>query len=177
MRTKFFGLLLLCFMMACNSNTEKKETAAAPAAEKTAVDLPYKAEYTSDWTQDVSDADLKMVLQSYKDWENNNIPGLRSAFGDSVMVDMADGTHVNGKADDIVKTFTTYRDSLTSSKIKMQSWEKMYSPTKKDGYVVTWYDQYDTFKSGKIDSATYHDINLVKNGKIVWYAQYKRPLK
>ncbi|RTL57413.1 MAG: hypothetical protein EKK37_15325 [Sphingobacteriales bacterium] len=177
MRTNFLGLLLLCFILACNSNTEKKETATAPAAEKSAVDLPYKASYAADWTQDVSDADLKMVLQSYKDWENNNIPGLRSAFGDSLEVDMADGTHVKGKSDAIVKTFVTYRDSLTSSKINMGSWAKLYSPEKKEGYVVTWYDQYDTFKSGKVDSATYHDINQVKNGKITWYAQYKRPKK
>jgi ketosteroid isomerase-like protein len=177
MMKNYFGLLILCFVIACNSSTEKKETAAAPAAEKKAVDLPYKAAYAADWTQDVSDEDLKMVLQSYKDWEDNNKAGLRSAFGDSVMVDMADGTHLNTKTDDIVKTFFTYRDSLTSSKIRMQSWAKLYSPEKKDGYVVTWYDQYDTFKSGKIDSATYHDINQVKNGKITWYAQYKRPLK
>lgn len=179
MRTNLFGFVLLCFMLSCNSNTEKKEAAeaTAPAAEKKAVDLPYQALYTADWTQDVSDADLKMVLQSYKDWEDNNKAGLRSAFGDSVAVDMSDGTHFNGKADDIVKTFFTYRDSLTSSKLKMQSWAKLYSPSKKDAYVVTWYDQYDTFKSGKIDSSTYHDINQVKNGKITWYAQYRRPLK
>ena len=176
MRTTLLGWVLFCFILSCNSNTEKKETAAAPA-EKTTVELPYKAYYTADWTQDVSDADLKMVLQSYKDWEDNKMEALRSAFGDSLSVDMSDGTHMNNKTDEIMKIFAGYRDSLTSSRINMASWAKMYSPDKKEGYIVTWYDQYDTFKSGKVDSSTYHDINLVKNGKIVWYSQYKRPKK
>jgi hypothetical protein len=53
----------------------------------------------------------------------------------------------------------------------------MYEPDKKEGYVVAWYKETDTYKNGKVDSAYYHDINQVKDGKIVWYAQYKRPAK
>lgn len=29
------------------------------------------------------------------------------------------------------------------------------------------YKEYDTCKTGKEDSASYHDVNLLKNGKIV----------
>lgn len=178
MKKYFIAFCLVSFFAACNNEAEKKEAAKTEApADKPAVELPYKAAYAADWTQDVSDADLKMILQTYKDWEDNKMAALRSAFGDSLSVDMSDGTHVDGKSDDIMKTFATYRDSLTSSRIRMDSWAKLYSPEKKDGYVVTWYDQYDTFKSGKVDSSSYHDINQVKNGKIVWYAQYKRPKK
>ncbi|MBK9570608.1 MAG: hypothetical protein IPO53_12315 [Chitinophagaceae bacterium] len=71
----------------------------------------------------------------------------------------------------------TNRDSLSSVKIDMESWNKMYATDKKEGYIVTWYKEYDTYKTGKVDSASYHDINLLKNGKIVWYSQYKRPMK
>ena len=73
--------------------------------------------------------------------------------------------------------FTTYRDSLSSVTIDMQDWQKMYATDKKNGYIVTWYDETDTYKTGKVDSASYHDINQVKDGKIVWYAQYRRPKK
>jgi hypothetical protein len=52
----------------------------------------------------------------------------------------------------------------------------MYSTDKKDGYIVTWYKEYDTYKNGKVDSAAFHDINQLKDGKIVWYSQYRRPL-
>jgi hypothetical protein len=52
----------------------------------------------------------------------------------------------------------------------------MYSTDKKDTYIVTWYKEYDVFSSGRVDSASYHDINQLKDGKIVWYSQFKRRL-
>ncbi len=76
-----------------------------------------------------------------------------------------------------MKMWKTYRDSLSSVRIVMDAWQKMYATDKKMGFVVTWYNEYDTYKNGKVDSAAYHDINLVKDGKIVALEQYKRPLK
>ncbi|MEO6328703.1 MAG: hypothetical protein ABIO55_07220, partial [Ginsengibacter sp.] len=77
---------LLCFslgafLLACNNNADKTTTgdAGSPVTAdtaKTAVDLPYTASYSSTWSNDVSDADLKMVLTTYKDWTEGNITGL-----------------------------------------------------------------------------------------------------
>jgi ketosteroid isomerase-like protein len=175
--------ILLCFcvgtfFLSCNSDKEKTaatETVATP--EKSTVDLPYTASYSSSWTTDVSDADLKMVLTTYKDWENNNMSGLGAGLADTVSVYFSSGDTVRLPKADIMKLFTTYRDSLSSVKIDMQGWQKMYATDKEEGYIVTWYDETDTYKTGKVDSASYHDINQVKDGKIVWYAQYKRPKK
>jgi hypothetical protein len=177
-------LLMLCMgtllFSSCNSKkdekvadatTDKAKTEAAPA------DLPYTAMYTSSWSQEVSDADLKMVLMTYKNWQDGKIDDLMAAMGDSVMIDMASGKHLNTTRADLGKMWTSYRDSLSGIKINMQSWNKMYATDKKESYVVTWYDEYDTYKDGHVDSATFHDINQIKNGKISWYATYKRPLK
>jgi ketosteroid isomerase-like protein len=176
--------ILLCFcfatfLLSCNSGGEKTAatTITADSTTKSTVDLPYTASYSSSWSTDVSDADLKMVLMTYKDWADNNMSGLGSAMADTVAWDMSTGDHKNLSKADIMKMFTTYRDSLSSVKIDMAGWNKMYSTDKKDGYIVTWYDETDTYKTGKVDSASYHDINQVKDGKIVWYAQYKRPKK
>ena len=76
-----------------------------------------------------------------------------------------------------MKFWTTSRDSMSSVKIDMSAWNKMYSTDKKTAFVVTWYDETDTYKSGKVDSASYQDINMMKDGKIVYYSQYKRPKK
>jgi len=172
------AILFLCFgafLIGCNN--KKEEPVAAAGAEKPMMDLPYTASYSSSWSTDVSDADLKTVLMTYKDWADGNIKGLAAAMGDSVSIDFNDGNHFNGTNAGLMKIWSTIRDSLSSVAIDMQSWHKMYSTDKKDSYIVTWYKETDTYKMGKVDSAYYHDINQLKNGKITWYSQYKRPAK
>ena len=175
--------ILLCinaaiFLLSCNSKTEST-TATSPDSTtvKSTVDLPYTASFSSSWTTDVSDADLKMVLTTYKDWADGNMSNLSNSLADSIAVDFSSGDHFNGKKDSLIKIWGTYRDSLSSVAIDMQGWQKMYATDKKEGYIVTWYKETDTYKTGKVDSAYYHDINQVKNGKITWYSQYKRPAK
>jgi ketosteroid isomerase-like protein len=168
----------MAFLASCQNKNETKATSDTDTtAAKTSVDLPYTAMYSSEFTEDVSDADLKMVLTTYKDWETNNMAGLGKAMGDSVYVDFSDGEHLNGTNAEIMKRWSTYRDSLSSVKIDMEAWQNMYATDKKESFVVTWYKEIDTYKNGKVDSAWYHDINQIKNGKISYYRQYKRPAK
>ena len=180
---KFF--LCFCFgafLISCNNDKDKAagteaEKPAVASSDKAAADLPYTATYSSSWSQDVSDADLKTVLMSYKNWTDANFAELSKEMADTVTVDMSTGDHLVKSNADLMKMWTTYRDSLSSVKIVMAGWNKMYSTDKKDSYIVTWYDETDTYKTGKVDSASYHDINQMKGGKITWYAQYKRPKK
>ena len=167
-------------LVACNDTAKTAGSTDSTTMDNTAkstVDLPYTASYTSNWSDDVSDADLKTVMNTYKDWSDGNMSGLESALADSVEVDMNTGDHMKLSKADLIKMWTTYRDSLSSVNIKMDAWHKMHATDKKDDYIVTWYDETDTYKTGKVDSAAYHDINQLKDGKIVWYAQYKRPKK
>lgn len=175
-------LIFACgaFLAACDSKKDKDkpaETKDEKTTTATAVDLPYTASYSSSWSTDVSDADLKMVLQTYKDWENGNLEGLGKSMGDTVTVEMSNGDHLTKSNTDLMKMWGTYRDSLSAVRVDMEGWQKMYATDKKESYIVTWYKEYDTYKTGKIDSASYHDINQVKAGKISWYSQFKRPLK
>lgn len=168
---------IIGLMLACNNETETPTDAATePAATTSPTDLPYTATYSSSWDTNVSDADLKTVLQSYKDWADGNLDGVMSAMGDSVWVDASDGVSANYSNADLRKRWAPSRDSLSSVIIEMGAWHKMRSEKQKDSIVVVWYKQIDTHKSGRVDSAQYHDINMVKGGKIVWYSQYKRPL-
>ena len=177
--------ILVCFffaafLLSCNNDKDKATGTEAekPASTvKSAADLPYKASYSSTWTTDVSDADLKTVLMTYKDWADANLSGLSGAMADTVTIDMSSGDHFVKSNADLMKMWTAFRDSLSSVTIDMQGWHKMYEPEKKDAYIVTWYKEIDTYKTGRVDSVYYHDINQVKNGKISWYAQYKRPAK
>jgi hypothetical protein len=178
MKTTFFVLWLAAVLIACNTTAEKTETPSAePATSSAPADLPFKASYSTSWTTDVSDADLKLVLQSYKDWADGNITGLAAAMADTVDFDMWNGDRLHISNADLMKMWGKSRDSLSKVEIDMASWQKMYASDKKEGYVVVWYTEIDTYKDGRVDSAAWHDINMVKDGKLTWYAQYRRPLK
>jgi ketosteroid isomerase-like protein len=169
-------ICLAAFFVSCNTSGQQKEVNRTDTVpNKTSADLPYTPSYSSNFSDDVSDADLKMVLMTYKDWESGNMKGLEDAMADSVVFVMSTGRVLNLSKADLMKLWKTTRDSLSSISIDMQAWHKMYSKDKNEGHIVTWYKETDRYKIGKVDSAYYHDINRLKNGKIVWYSQYKRP--
>jgi hypothetical protein len=173
----FLCLAATSILVACKNEKEKTATAneTTPAVEKSTVDFPYKASYSSSFTTEgVSDEDLKMVLTTYKDWASGNLEGLANAMNDSVYYDATDGRSMHLPKAELMKLWQTNRDSLSSVTIDMYGWHKMYASDKKEGHVVTWYKETDVYKNGKIDSATYHDINGIKNGKIDWYSSMKR---
>ena len=177
------SLLFLCTVVcwySCNNAADKStttDTTKTAVAEKKMIDLPYTATYSSSFTDDVPDADLKMVLMTYKDWADGNIQGLVGSVADTLAIDAWDGTSMQMPKAGLIKMWTSFRDSLSSVKVEMQGWQKMHSTDKNDNFILTWYKEYDTFKNGKVDSASWHDINQVKDGKIIWYSQYKRPMK
>ena len=48
----------------------------------------------------------------------------------------------------------------------MDVWLPVHSNDKNEDAVLVWYKEIDTYKSGKVDSAYYNDINGIKDGKI-----------
>ncbi len=179
MKKVMMYVLCVAFLIACNSKKDKPATTepTGSTATKSTVELPYTASYSSSFNTDVSDADLKLVLTSYKDWADGNMSNIAKEYGDSLMWERPSGEHYNLPNADIMKLWSTYRDSLSSVTIDMQAWQKMNAADKKEVFVVTWYKEIDTYKTGKADSGYYHDINQLKNGKIVHLEQYKRPAK
>lgn len=178
MKRIFLCLCFAMFLFSCNnSKTESASTSTDTTAKMTMTDLPYTATYSSNFTDNVSDADLKMVLTTYKDWADGNISNLANSMGDSVYVEFNTGDKFNGTKADLMKIWSKTRDSLSSVTIEMEAWKKLYEPNKKDALILAWYKEIDTYKTGKVDSAWYHDVNGIKNGKINYYSQYKRPAK
>lgn len=177
MKKKLICAGITVFLFACNNETDKPAETTATEKPAAVADLPYKATYSSHFTDEVSDADLKMVLTTYKDWADGNMEALSKGMGDSVTVIFNNGEVFNNTNAELMKRWRTYRDSLSSVTIEMQAWKKMHEPEKHESAILTWYKEIDTYKDGRVDSAEYHDVNGVKNGKITYYSQYKRPLK
>ena len=180
MKKMLFCFLCGTILLSCGDNKSEPAATDANAAESTAkstVDLPYTASYSSDFTTDVSDADLKTVLVSYKDWADGNMANVAKGYTDTLAWRRSTGDNYTLPNADIMKMWTTYRDSLSSITIDMQGWEKFHSVDKNEDWIGTWYKEIDTYKSGKVDSAYYHDLNLLKDGKIAMLEQYRRAAK
>jgi hypothetical protein len=141
------------------------------------IKLPYTATYTTDFTNNVSDSDLLVVLNSYKAWETGDLKALRATMGDSIYVDAADGFRFAGLTDSLMKDWEIMRDSLSSVKIMMDVWLKNHAVKDGQDYINVWYKEIDTYKTGKVDSANYEDDNGIKNGKIIWFSSHKQKLK
>ena len=167
-------LLLPAMIFSCNNKEGNTNMAATDSSN---IQLPFKAKYTVAANNNVSDSDLLLVMNSYKYWENGDAKGLRSTMGDSMSVNGATGFTFNGPTDSVMKYWQLSRDSLSSVKIRMAVWTKNQIVGNSNHFINVWYNEIDTYKSGKIDSANYEDDNAVKNGKIVWFSSHKQILK
>ena len=178
MKQIFFAFFTLTiFLAACEAKKDETKTTGTTGASTSTLSLPYKAGYTTEFTPNVSDSDLLLVLNSYKYWETNDMSSLRTTMGDSMRVNGADGFKFNGLSDSLMKVWAPHRDSISSVVITMDVWLKNHAVVDSMDYINVWYKEIDTYKSGKVDSAYYSDINALKNGKIVWYASYRQNLK
>lgn len=139
--------------------------------------MPYKASYSSDIALSDSTKNIRAVLQSLKDWEDNKLANAPAYFGDTIVMDFWNGKTYKMKRDSMVKSFQKYRDSLASSKIDVAVHLNLHLKDKNEDWVCVWYKQIDTYKNGKVDSAEYQDDNLLKKGKIVYVDDKRRTLK
>ncbi len=172
----FICLCLSVAIAACNSKDGSKTDAMASGTQSS-IKLPYEASYTTDFTNDVPDSDLLVVLNSYKAWENGDMAALRATMGDSMRVDGASGFKFSGLTDSLMNQWQNSRDSLSSVKISMDVWLKNHAVKDGSNYINVWYKEIDTYKDGKVDSANYEDVNGVKDGKVIWYSSHKQILK
>jgi hypothetical protein len=103
--------------------------------------------------------------------------GLAGTLADSVSFQGFDGMKYSGTKAGLMDLWSKHRDSLSSVKITVDAWTKDHSIDKNDDYILVWYKEIDTYKSGKVDSASFADINQMKKGKISWYSQFRQELK
>lgn len=172
---KIISILMTALLIAACTSEKPTDKSTQPASGS--VKLPYTASFSSNVTQDVSDQDLLTVLNSYKAWETGDMNALRATLADSVSFNAWDGFKYDGTADGLMTRWTSSRDSLSSVKITMHVWSKHHFADKDADVITVWYTEIDTYKTGKIDSAYWADVNMLKNGKISWYSQFKQAAK
>lgn len=154
-----------------------KNAASTTAAKTDTAAMPYKAVYSNNIAFSDSTKNVRAVLQSLKDWEDNKLANAPAYFADTVAMDFWNGTSIKMKRDSLTLISQKYRDSLASSKIEVAVHLNLHLNDKNEDWVCVWYKQIDTYKNGKVDSAEYQDDNLLKNGKIVYVDDKRRTLK
>ena len=175
MKKRHIVFSFILFSASCLHKDEKKlapVTGVQPSSAQ-----PFKASYSSSFNDSVSDADLNTVLMTYKNWADGKMETLAEAFADSLIFDSWTGEHLILGRGDLITLWANYRDSLSSVVIDMYGWQKSHSIDKNEDYIYTWFKETDTYKNGKVDVGELHDINHMKNGKIIRYSQFRRQIK
>jgi len=175
-KMKKYILIFLTSAYCIVSCAPKDETKTDAVKTSSSIKLPYEARYGTEFTNNVSDSDLLVVLNSYKYWETSDYAALRTTMGDSMYANMSDGLKFQGLTDSLMGIWKKYGDSLSSIKIDMGVWLKNHSVKDSIDYINVWYKETDTFKSGRVDSGNFEDDNAVKNGKIIWLSSHKQKL-
>lgn len=157
------GLIVGCKSEADKPTVENAEVKPAAADVKLPYDIGHPA--TGYWQEgDVND--IAMVLTSLKAWENGDMDGALTAFGDSVqwVMDNFD----KKMSHDSLKTFMSgYRNSMKAVNVKMSDFIHTVNKDGSQNWVTFWYKQYNTDMKGHIDSLNCVDDVKIEKGKIV----------
>ena len=178
MKQLSLAAFILCAVVACNtattsSNTNDTTTAATDTTTmSTNVNYAYPVAYSSDFT--IGDSKYaQMVLDLWKDYDNNAFDNHKDYFADSVAMDFPDGSTMNGPRDSIIAGAKAFRSSLKNVASSVEVVTTLKPKGKDETWVCVWGTEVDTHNNGKVDSV-YHNENWMfnKDGKVAYMSQY-----
>ena len=177
MKQLSFTTLILCVLVACNTATTSTENktdtmAAATTPSDENVTYAYTPAYSADFT--IGDSKYaQTVLELWKDFDNNTFDTHKDAFADSVSMDFADGSKMNGPRDSIIAGAKAYRTSLKNVVSSIEAVVTLKPKGKDETWVSVWGKEVDTHNNGKMDSVYYNENWMFdKDGKIAYMGQY-----
>lgn len=170
---KTFTLLVGTAMVlaACNNSSttaEKKETQTetkvAGMSTEENVRLPYPLEHGGNWLPG-SKQNLKIALESLKNWENKDFDASTKDFADTVEL-RYDGFEKRASKAAAKQTFTAQRNAYRDVKIMMEDYETVKSADGKEEWVSVWYKQKFQDMGSRWDSISVMDDIKMVNGRI-----------
>jgi len=178
MKKVLYLFAAIALFASCKGGTSTDGTAAKTdsAGKKDSLPMAYKASYSSSFAISDNAKNEQLVLQSYKDWEDNTLKNAATYLADTVAMDFANGKRMKAPRDGIVKEWQNFRDSLSRVKLNIVAVTNLHSTDKNADWVGVWYVEIDTYKTGKVDSAFYQDDNMMVKGKMAYISSKRRPL-
>jgi hypothetical protein len=131
---------------------------------------PYTATYSSNFIMG-NPANAKMVLDLWKDWDDNAFDR-HDYFADTLVMYMPDGSFTKGKAANM-EAAKKYRGGMTSAKSTIDAWMPLRSTDRNQDWVAVWGTETDTWADGKTETKEIHEIwRINKDGKIDLMRQF-----
>ncbi len=169
MKNLIFFLFISALFFACKGNTETgtaSTEAKSDTTKSSAITYPYTMDKPhKDW-EIGNQENVVISMKGLKAFEDGDIPGTVSYFGDSTEL-YFDGYKDKLSNADLTKFFTNERSKYNNVKVKMQDWVSVISKDKEHEWVTLWYKQINTMKDGTVDSLSVIDDLKIKNGKVV----------
>lgn len=162
-------LILSIHVQAQNANAKEKNKTGVNGT--MAMDLPYKAYYSSHFEMGNQHYGA-MVLNAWKDYDNNTWSDLGDMLADTVTAVLADGTIVKGK-DNFLNAIKAYRGSFSAVQSEVAAWLTVNSTDQKKQTVCIWGDETDTKGDGTKQSTALHELWFFnKDGKVDLFRQF-----
>ena len=134
------------------------------------ITYPYKANYSSNFKIG-NPAQAKMILELWKDWDDNAFDR-HDYMADTVVMFFPDGSMIKGK-DSSLTGAMRYRGSMSSATSKLDAWIPLKSVDRNQNWVAVWGSETDTWPDGKTETREIHEIwRFNKDGKVDFMKQF-----
>ena len=178
MKQLLLAAYIICAFVACNTATNSSNTTDTTVAADTTtamnenVSYAYPVEYSSDFT--IGDPKYaQMVLELWKDYDNNTFDNHKDYFADSVTMDFS-GSTMSGTRDSIVASTKAHRGSFKNAASTVEVITTLKPKGKDETWVCVWGKEVDTHNNGKMDSIYLNENwRFNKDGKIAYMSQFQ----
>ena len=131
---------------------------------------PYTANYSSNFKMG-NPAHAKMILELWKDWDDNAFDR-HNYFADTVVMYLSEGNVIKGK-DSVVASAKRFRGSMSGATSTIDAWMPLKSVDKNEDWVSVWGTETDTYPDGKTEKREIHEIwRINKAGKVDFMKQF-----
>jgi hypothetical protein len=113
------------------------------------------------------------VLTVWKLFESNQVDALKPYFADTVTYDNAEGARYHGPSDGLLAIAKDEVGKLDSLRFDISLWQSAHSNDRNEDWVQIWARERHYPKKGIPDTVMMQENWMVKNGKVVYFNQYK----
>ena len=173
-KISFIVITMLVLFSACQTGTGNTAASGSAKALADTITYPYKPSYGADF--DLGDPKYaKIILEIWKDFDDNTLTNHRDAFADTMAAGLMDGSDFYGPSDSMLAHMAAYRGSLASASSTVATWVTLKPKDKERVWVSVWGMSTEVQKNGSKDSTFLNESWMFnKDGKIVYMEQLAR---